>query len=138
MVERAAIREVYLPQEFDSFVKRAGGSRLYYPNSLSEEDSKKLEEFNAVVGGVKGANLIENPITMGIGFGVSSSAVTTGLEKSFGDNVTRRDFLKRAAIYGGMLMGGLAACSTDRKGEINKKHEDVAYVQDKIEKYCGF
>lgn len=138
LVERVAVKEIYLPDEFDSLVKRVGGSRLYYPNSLSEEDSKELEEFNDVVGGVKGADLIGNPITLGVGFGVFGGAASTGLDWFFGDDVTRRDFLKRAAIYSGVFMGGLSACSVDEKDKMGRKRDDVAYVQDRIERYSRF
>jgi len=138
LVERAAIREIYLPQEFDSLVKRVGGSRLYYPNSLSRIDSLELEEFNGVVGGIDGASLVENPITFGVAVGGAGSAFSYVLDKLCREDVSRRDFLKRFAIYTGVMGGGLSLLKRPTEDEMSKKRNEVSYVQDKIEKFGRF
>jgi hypothetical protein len=138
LVEKAAIRKLYLPQEFDYFVKRVGGGRLYYPSSLSEEDSKELKEFNDVVGGIAGASLVENPITFGVAAGGLGGAFTYGVDKLCNDYVSRRDFLERFAIYAVVTGGGSALLKRPTEDEMSKKRNEVNYVQDKIEKFGRF
>ncbi len=136
---------IYLPEEFDMLIERVGGKRLYYPNSPSKEDYRKIAEFNQIVGDAKddirGSSFINNPVMV---FG-NTAALLSGasilfnkLGKEGNKKTSRRDFIESCIKIGAFsaLLGGISL--VDRAGDNrknNKKRKDVEYVQKMIEQY---
>lgn len=136
LVDSAVKGEIFLPEKFDELIERVGGKRLYYPNRLSEADSQELYDFNEIVGGLRGASLVENPVTSTVLYAPLCVVFVAAANKLARLKLTRREFL----LFSGALVAskGIYAAGNNLltyKNEINENRKDVEYVQDKIERF---
>jgi hypothetical protein len=129
-------------EKVDGLAKKYGFLKRQLPGTISDGDSKDLQELEKIIGRIpvgKSDMKYMNPVFLIPGCGVAAGLFSSSLDKIIGmqekKKLTRREFLGSAKFAAGMAGIGMLAAESIIIGDglkMNNAREDARYVEEKI------
>ena len=141
LVKEAISGRVSIYEKYDRLERKYGGIRRHYPNVVSDEDLRDIQELVKIFGYTpisKDGAMFINPIFLGGGAGIIGGLTEAGLESNnlVKKKISRREFLKttgKIAAFSAIIGGALSeACIVGDTRAMNSARENAIYVEEKI------